>query len=140
MEARARQLFPAHARVLEPGAVTAGSARFDAAYAGPGALAGVDLREWGRTMADALPSGAPVLLCLERAGAGLRPSRARLGPEFIWRGGFALGVIVPHASRQAWVRGHPQAFGVLAALERVARRSPLVRGLGDYAAIEGVRR
>jgi hypothetical protein len=38
------------------------------------------------------------------------------------------------------VRGHPQAFGALAALEGLVRRWPMLRGLGRYAAIEGVRR
>ena len=123
----------------------AGGAPFDGAYAGPGALADVDLGTWGRTMASALRPGAPVLLCLERRppGArrpGLREARARLGPDFIWRGTFGLGVLVPGESRQAWVRGHPQAFGALAALEGLVRRWPMLRGLGRYAAIEGARR
>ena len=52
----------------------------------------------------------------------------------------ALGVIVPAQSREQWVRRHPQAFGVLAAIESLVRRWPLLRAAGDYLVIEGVRR
>jgi hypothetical protein len=145
LDERARKLFPPAARMLDVGQ-GAGEAGvlFDGAYAGPGVLDGVDLVELGRALAAALRPGAPVLLCLRRSRPpkrpGLREARARLGPEFVWRGAFALGVLVPAESRQEWVRRHPQAFGVIAALEGVVRRWPLLRGFGDYVAIEGARR
>jgi len=146
LEERARRLFPPGARVLDlaNGAVEAG-ATFDAAYAGPGALDDRDLGASGRTLAAALRPGSPVLLCLRRrrpgeTGSGLRAARARLGPDFVWRGGFALAVLMPGEPRQDWVRRHPQAFGALAALEGVVRRWPVLRGLGDYAALMGARR
>jgi hypothetical protein len=146
LEERARRLFPPGSRILEvdrepaePGAL------FDGAYARPGALDDRDLEPLGRALAAALRPGAPVLLCLRRQRSraerpGPREARARLGPDFVWRGAFALGVLVPGEPRQEWVRRHPQAFGVLAALEGVVRRWPLVRALGDYSAIEGARR
>jgi len=49
-------------------------------------------------------------------------------------------VLMPGEPRQDWVRRHPQAFGALAALEGVVRRWPVLRGLGDYAALMGARR
>jgi hypothetical protein len=143
---RARRSFPPGARVLDfsDGAVEAG-ATFDAAYAAPGAWDGRDLGVSGRTLAAALRPGSPVLLCLTRRRPegrplGLREAGQRLGSDFTWRGGFGLGVLIPGESRQEWARGHPQAFGLLAALESVVRRWPLLRGLGDYIAIEGSRR
>jgi hypothetical protein len=146
LEERARRLFPPGARVLDlaNGVVETGAA-FDAAYAGPGVLDGHDLGASGRALAAALRPGAPVLLCLRLrrpagTGPGLRAARARLGPDFVWRGGFALAVLMPGEPRQDWVRRHPQAFGALAALEGVLRRWPVLRGLGDYAALEGSRR
>ena len=144
LEERARRLFPPGARVLDlaSGAVEAG-ATFDAAYAGPGALDDRDLGASGRTLAAALRPGSPVLLCLSRrrsGGTGLGEARARLGPDLVWRGVFALAVLMPGEPRQVWVRRHPQAFAALAALEGVVRRWPVLRGLGDYAALEGTRR
>jgi SAM-dependent methyltransferase len=63
-----------------------------------------------------------------------------LGPAFAWTGAFALGVVVPDPDHAPWVTGHPQAFGLLAALEGLVRRWPLVRGLGDHLVLEGRRR
>jgi hypothetical protein len=146
LEARARTLFPAGSRVLDLShAGPEAGAPFDGAYAGPGALDEVDLRALGRALAAELRPGAPVLLCLRSRGSatdipGPRRVRARLGPEFTWHRTFALGVLVPEESRQDWTRRNPQAFGVLAAMERVVRGWPLVRSLGQYAVIEGRRR
>jgi hypothetical protein len=69
-----------------------------------------------------------------------REARDLLGPAFVWRDLFALGVLLPDPSRESWVREHPQAFGVLAALEGCVRRWPLLRGLGDHFVLEGARR
>lgn len=136
LDERARTLFPPGSRILDVGRQPAeAGALFDGAFAGPGALDGVDLEALGRALAAALRPGAPVLLCFRR-----RRSSAGLGPDFVWRGAFALGVLVPGEERQGWVSRHPQAFGVLAALEGVVRRWPLLRALGDYAAMEGARR
>jgi hypothetical protein len=146
LEARARKLFPPGCRVLDVGREAAEpGALFDGAYAAPGALDDVDLQALGRALAAALRRGAPVLLCLRRRPPrarrpGPREARARLGPDFVWRGVFALGVLVPGEQRQEWVRRHPQAFGVLAALESIVRSWPLLHALGDYAVLEGARR
>jgi hypothetical protein len=130
---------------VTPGSFDLGSRRdLDGAFAGPGVFDPPDLATWGPALAGALRSGAPVLLCLGRRSPaeslGLREARARLGPDFIWRGAFALGLLVPAESRQGWVRGHPQAFGVLAAVEDLVRRWPLLRARGDYVALEVARR
>jgi hypothetical protein len=143
--ARAQVLLAGRPRVLDLGRATdLGSQRdLDGAFAGPGVLDGADLAALGRALAPALRSGAPLILCLPHRAAGrvgLREARARLGPEFLWRDAFSLGAIVPAEARQDWVRGHPQAFGVLAAAERLVRRWPLLRAAGDYLVIEGVRR
>jgi hypothetical protein len=146
LEERARTLFPLASRVLDvPREAAEPGTLFDGAYAGPGALDGVDLQALGRALAAALRPGAPVLLCLRlrppgARGPGPRKARERLGTDFVWRGAFGLGVLVPGEEREEWVRRHPQAFGVLAALEGVVRRWPLFREAGDYAVLEGARR
>lgn len=70
----------------------------------------------------------------------LREARDLLGPAFAWHDAFALGVLLPDPSHESWVREHPQAFGILAALEGCVRRWPVLRGLGDHFVLEGVRR
>jgi hypothetical protein len=146
LEERARELFPPGSRVLDVGREAAqAGALFDGAYAAPGALDDVDLQALGPALAAALRPGAPVLLCVRRGRPsaqhpGPREARARLGPDFVWRGAFALGVVVPGERREGWVRRYPQAFGVLAALEGLVRRWPLLRALGHYSALEGARR
>ena len=143
---RMETLFAARARVADLGSFDLGSARdLDGAFAGPGALEGGDLAALGRALAAALRPGAPVLLCLGPwpSGAhrlGFHETRARLGPALVWHGAFALGVVVPGESAQGWVRGHPQAFGVLAAVEGLVRRWPVLRAGGRYTVIEGARR
>ena len=145
-ENRARRLFPAGGRVLVlPDVPADTSVTFDAAYAGPGALDHADLVALGRKLAAALRSGAPVLLCLGRTRSaattpGPREARARLGDAFEWKAAFGFGILLPGEPREAWVRRHPQAFGILAALEGIVRRWPLVRSLGDHIALEGWRR
>jgi SAM-dependent methyltransferase len=71
-----------------------------------------------------------------------RPSQVQeaLGPAFTWHGGFALGVVLPPPDAAAWAEAHPQAFGMLAALEGLVRRAPFLRGLGDHVVLEGRRR
>lgn len=61
------------------------------------------------------------------------------GGEFAWSGAFALGVLVPGPAHARWVQRHPQAFGLLAALEGVVRGWPLLRSLGDHLVVEGER-
>lgn len=142
--ARAQTLFAGRSRVVDLGAADLGSQRdLDGAFAGPGAADKQDMATLGPALARALRPGAPVLLCLRRAGANaIRPGQVRtsLGPELGWRDAFALGVVVPAESREQWVRRHPQAFGALAAIEGLVRRWPLVRAAGEYLVIEGVRR
>ena len=144
--ARMQALFAGRSRVADLGATDLGSQRdLDGAFAAPGALEGANLVVVGRALGAALRPDAPVLLCLgpdrsEAGHLGLHAPKARLGPDFLWHDAFALGVIVPAESRQDWVRRHPQAFGVLAAVEGLVRRWPLVRAVGDYLVLEGVRR
>lgn len=66
--------------------------------------------------------------------------RRLLGPGFAWQGSFALGVLVPGPAHGDWVTRNPQAFGLLAALEGLVRRWPVLRSLGDHLVLEGVRR
>lgn len=66
--------------------------------------------------------------------------RRLLGPAFAWRGGFALGVLLPGPEHAAWAWRNPQAFGVLAILEGFVRRWPILRALGDHVVLEGLRR
>ena len=139
---RREALFAARSRVVELGGLDLGTARdLEGAFAGPGALDGADLAAMGESLAAALVPGAPVLLCV---GGGQRlpipEARARLGPAFVWRRAFALGVIVPGESAEGWARDHPQTFGVLAALEGLVRGWPVLRARGDYVVIEGARR
>jgi hypothetical protein len=144
VEERARRLFPSAGRILVLPQMSGEVGAFDGAYAGPGALDGADLDAVGRTLAAALRPGAPVLLCVtRRSGTGrlaLRDARARLGPGVAWSASFGLGVLAPGEAGEEWARRHPQAFGILAALESIVRRWPVLRGLGDYAALEGSRR
>ena len=65
--------------------------------------------------------------------------RELLGEGFAWKDAFALGVLLPEPCHAAWAREHPQAFGLLAALEEQVRRWPLLRGLGDHVVLEGAR-
>lgn len=83
-----------------------------------------------------LVAGVPVPV----AYPSIRDVREQLGEAFVWDGAFALGVLVPDPDREAWVNAHPQAFGVLAALEAGVRSWPVLRGLGDHVVHEGRRR
>ena len=65
--------------------------------------------------------------------------RRALGPSFQWTDAYALGVLLPDAAQEAWVRDHPQGFAALAMMERVVRRWPGVRQLGDRLVLEGRR-
>jgi SAM-dependent methyltransferase len=69
-----------------------------------------------------------------------REAREALGPCFAWRGGFALGVLMPGPAQAGFAARSPQAFGLLAMLESVCRGWPLLRALGDHYVLEGVRR
>jgi SAM-dependent methyltransferase len=71
---------------------------------------------------------------------GLREVKRRFGPSFAWTGAFALGVLIPGPGHAGWASRHPQCFGLLAALESLVRRWPVLRALGDHVVIEGVRR
>jgi hypothetical protein len=67
-------------------------------------------------------------------------ARVALGPLFEWTDSYALGVLLPGPGHEAWVADHPQAFGLLAALERAVRHWPGVRQLGDLIVLEGRRK
>jgi len=70
----------------------------------------------------------------------LAQARAALGPGLDWTDAYALGVLVPGPDQEGWVADHPQAFGMLAALERAVRRWPGLRQLGDRTVLEGRRK
>ena len=69
----------------------------------------------------------------------LRQARQALGPAFQWTDGYALGVLLPTESRARWARDHPQGFAALAMAERIVRRWPGLRQLGDRLVLEGRR-
>jgi ubiquinone/menaquinone biosynthesis C-methylase UbiE len=71
---------------------------------------------------------------------GPAAARRLLGEAFTWRCGFGLGIVVPDPDHATWAWRHPQAFGVLAGLERLVRRWPGLRNLGDHVVLEGLRR
>jgi len=68
-----------------------------------------------------------------------RQVRRSLGAAFRWQRDCALGVLVPGPAQAAWAHRHPQAFGLLAALEALLRAWPLLRGLGEQVVLQGVR-
>ncbi|HET6900398.1 MAG TPA: hypothetical protein VFK70_18750 [Vicinamibacteria bacterium] len=74
------------------------------------------------------------------AVASSSEARTALGSAFVWTDAYALGVLVPGPAQERWAAEHPQAFGVLAALERGVRRWPGLRQLGDLSVLEGRRR
>lgn len=69
----------------------------------------------------------------------LGEARRALGPSFEWTDAYGLGVLLPDGTGEAWVRDHPQGFALLAMMERVVRRWPGVRQLGDRLVLEGRR-
>lgn len=71
---------------------------------------------------------------------GLAALRTSFGPGLTWTHASALGVLVPPPDAAGWVSAHPQAYGLLALLERAVRGWPLLRALGDHVVLEGVRR
>ena len=155
LDERRRTLFPPGARVLEIGTPgDAGGGTFDAAWAGPGALDGAEPRLLADWLAGALRPGAPVLLCVRNprplpalltgaltgaAPPSPRELREAFGPAFSWRGGFALGLLLPAPGECGWAAESPQLFGLLAAAEGLLRGWPGFRGLGAFAALEGMR-
>jgi len=90
---------------------------------------GVERRRRGVRFEDAPPALAT-------------PAEARmaLGAAFDITDSYALGVILPGPAEEQWAAAHPQAFGLLAALERTVRRWPGLRQLGDLSVLEGRRR
>jgi len=162
LDERRRTLFPPGARVLEIGAgADATGGTFDGAWAGPGALDGMEPQRLAPWLAGALGPGAPLLLCVRNprplpalvaraltgtgeswrgaASPSPRDLREALGAAFSWHGGFALGLLLPASERCGWVAERPQVFGLLAAGEALLRRWPVLRGLGAFAALEGTR-
>jgi hypothetical protein len=66
-------------------------------------------------------------------------TRRALGPMFTWTDAYSLGVLLPDPARESWVGEHPQAFAMLAMIERTVRRWPGLRELGDQLVLEGRR-
>jgi hypothetical protein len=151
-------------------AVRAAGAGFDGAHVSLGASGLADVRALGSALAAALRPGASVVVSLpgpwplpatirrtltgvgaapRRRGSGFGEAppfatsgevRSALGAAFEWTDGYALGVLLPGPDQERWAVDHPQAFGLLAALERAVRRWPGLRQLGDLAVLEGRRR
>lgn len=69
----------------------------------------------------------------------LAETRRAMGPLFSWTDAYSLGVLLPDPARESWVRQQPQAFAVLAMIERRVRRWPVLRQLGDHVVLEGRR-
>jgi hypothetical protein len=158
---RLRELVPSGAAVIDV-ASDAGLGPWGAGVAAGDAAARLGPAEVGRRLVGALPAGAPVLVAfpgahalpalLERilrgtgdeaggpARLGARDLRRALGPGFEWRRAFALGVLLPRRALWPWAVEHPQAFGMLAALEKLVRAWPCLRSLGEITVLEGVRR
>jgi SAM-dependent methyltransferase len=118
---------------------------FDAALVGCGALDWAELPQVGHMLAAVLRPDAPLALSLDapwpaaaRYGARAEAER-RLGPDFVWEPGPALGIFLP-APSQDWATRHPHAFAALAALESLVRDWPLMRDLGQYLVLVGTRR
>jgi SAM-dependent methyltransferase len=119
---------------------------FGGAFGAPGALDAAGLALLARPLAAVLREGSPVLLSLPaprpaaaRIGARRSAERA-LGPEFTWRAGFGLGVLLSGTTPASWAAAHPQTFGALAVLERFARAAPVLRDFGDHLVLDGARR
>jgi SAM-dependent methyltransferase len=92
--------------------------------------------ELPRGLGQPLVGGTP----LPVSYPGLREVKRRFGPSFAWTGAFALGVLIPGPGHAGWASRHPQCFGLLAAIEGLVRRWPILRTLGDHVVIEGARR
>jgi hypothetical protein len=67
-------------------------------------------------------------------------ARRALAAAFEITDSYALGVVLPGPAEERWAADHPQAFGLLAALERAVRRWPGLRQLGDLSVLEGRRK
>jgi SAM-dependent methyltransferase len=163
-KASERGLGPEECRFEVRGAenLDAAGSAFDGAYSTSGAVSSADLARTGAALAAALRPGAAVVISLlgpwplpavirrtltgmgdsrrGRACPTLAQARAALGPGLDWTDAYALGVLVPGPDQERWVADHPQAFGMLAALERAVRRWPGLRQLGDYTVLEGRRK
>jgi hypothetical protein len=168
VQARLEVLFAEEARVLrvecstgeEAAALAPAGAGFDGAYVNLGALGLADLRAVGAAVAAALRPGAAVVVSLPGpwplpatirrtlTGVGDAPPavataaevRSALSAAFEWTDSYALGVLLPGPDQEGWAADHPQAFGLLAALERPVRRWPGLRQLGHLSVLEGRRR
>jgi hypothetical protein len=159
LQERQGELFPPGARILDVGSDVR-EGRWDAGFASAEAAVRLGPAEVGRRLTAALPAGAPVLVAfpgafplpalLERVlrgtgeddgvRFGTRDLRRALGTDLEWRRACALGVLLPGRRRWAWTLEHPQAFGLLAALEKLVRAWPGLRSLGEITVLEGVRR
>jgi SAM-dependent methyltransferase len=163
-KASERGLGPEECRFEVRGAenLDAAGSPFDGAYSTSEALGGADLPRTGAALAAALRPGAAVVISLPgpwplpavirrtltgmgnsrrgRSCPTLAQARAALGDGLDWTDAYALGVLVPGPDHERWVADHPQAFGILAALERAVRRWPGLRQLGDHMVLEGRRK
>jgi len=154
----------------EAAALAPAGAGFDGAAVSLGAIGLSALRAVSAAVASAVRPGAGILVSMpgpwplpavirrtltgvgveRRRGARFEdavpalatPAEARmaLGAAFDITDSYALGVVLPGPAEELWAAAHPQAFGLLAALERTVRRWPGLRQLGDLSVLEGRRR
>jgi hypothetical protein len=115
----------------------------------------------GAPVVCSIPGCWPLPALLERALRGTgelpRPDRARVegnrapcisasswreafGPEFTWHRARAVGALLPVRPPRSWADEHARMMYGLGAMEQLLGSWPIVRGLGDRALLEGVRR
>jgi hypothetical protein len=127
-----------------------------------------DLGRWvasvlrpGAPVACSIPGCWPLPALLERALRGTgglpRPDRARVegrrsscmsvaswrkafGPDFTWHRVRAVGALLPARPARSWAEAHARLLYGLGAMEHLLGSWPILRGLGDRALLEGVRR
>src|SRR5262245_59263467 len=63
-----------------------------------------------------------------------------LGPDFVWDSARGAGIVLPGPTHRAWAAAHPQAFGLLAALDAVVAPVPLLRVFSERILASGRRR
>jgi hypothetical protein len=115
----------------------------------------------GAPVACSIPGCRPLRALLERALRGTgelpRPDRARFegrrapcisvsawrkafGPEFTWRRVRAVGALLPVRAARSRAEERALLMYGLGTMEHLLGSWPIVRGLGDRALLEGVRR
>jgi hypothetical protein len=66
--------------------------------------------------------------------------RKAFGPEFSWHRVRAVGVLLPARPERSWAEDNALLLYGLGVMEHLFGSWPILRGLGDRAVLEGVRR